>query len=220
VIVALYNRRMMCIASLAALLMLLTALPAAAQSTPPAQPAPPAEPGVYNGEGFGQSEVNKYKSFQGRLTIRPFPKQGLAYGLRLSGFYDLGWYDRDRPRPHGILARSYEHEHVVVMLQGVSARECPSALLRSTIRRVGYSTFVEVREGMQGWAGLLRFESLNPDEALFDDSHRRTIAGVAYWLLWSRVRVGLLVNDEVVRYDAGAARPNENRLLFQTHVEF
>jgi len=34
------------------------------------------------------------------------------------------------------------------------------------------------------------------------------------------VRIGLVVNAENVRYDAGAARAKENRLLFQTHVQF
>ena len=29
--------------------------------------------GVYNGEGYAQTDVNKYKSAQGRLTLRPFP---------------------------------------------------------------------------------------------------------------------------------------------------
>ena len=54
--------------------------------------------GVYNGEGFTQAEANKYKSLQGRLTVRPLPGQGLANYFRISGFYSKGWYAEDRPR--------------------------------------------------------------------------------------------------------------------------
>ena len=32
--------------------------------------------GVYNGEGYAQPELNKYKSVQGRLTVRPLPNGG------------------------------------------------------------------------------------------------------------------------------------------------
>jgi len=43
---------------------------------------------------------------------------------------------------------------------------------------------------------------------------------MAYWLIWTSVRIGLVLNDEDVRYEPGAVRANENRLLFQTHVQF
>ena len=46
------------------------------------------------------------------------------------------------------------------------------------------------------------------------------IVGGAYWLTWNTARVGLVATNEQVHYNAAAARPNENRLLLQTHVEF
>ena len=54
--------------------------------------------GVYNGEGYAQTDANKFKSAQGRLTLRPFAGRGIANGFRLSGFYSKGWYAANRPR--------------------------------------------------------------------------------------------------------------------------
>jgi len=39
-------------------------------------------------------------------------------------------------------------------------------------------------------------------------------------LLWATSRVGLVVDDEDVRFDRARQRPNENRILFQVQVQF
>src|SRR5438045_3465997 len=59
-----------------------------------------------------QTYVNKYKSVQARLTLRPLAGRGLANGFRLSGFYNAGWYAANRPRNLGIVMGSFEHSHV------------------------------------------------------------------------------------------------------------
>ena len=176
--------------------------------------------GVYNGEGYAQTDTNRYKSAQARLTIRPLAGRGLANGFRLSGFYNEGWYAADRPRRLGIVMGSFEHTHLVATLQYLKATESPSAVAPRDIDRSGSSGFLEIRQGMSGWAALARVDLLDPDEALGDNSQRRVIAGGAYWFVWPRSRVGLVVTNEQVHYDAAAARPRENRLLVQTHVEF
>ena len=176
--------------------------------------------GVYNGEGYAQTDANKYKSAQGRLTLRPFAGRGLANGVRLSGFYSAGWYAADRPRRLGIVMGSFEQTHLVGTLQYLKATESPSAVAPRDIDRNGSSGFLEIRQGMNGWAALARLDLLDSDEALGDNSQRRIIAGGAYWFVWPRSRVGLVVTNEQVHYDAAAARPQENRLLVQTHVEF
>jgi hypothetical protein len=176
--------------------------------------------GVYNGEGFTRNEVNKAKSVQGRVTVRPLPASPSVKGLRLSAFYDLGWYDEGQPRRHGILMASYETTRLVGTAQWLTATEKPLASTPGDTERRGYSAFVEVREGLQGWAGLVRFDHFDPNEAVDDDGSNRTIAGVAYWLKWDRVRLGLVVNDENVSYGAARGLLDENRLLFQTHVQF
>ena len=176
--------------------------------------------GIYNGEGYAQTDANKYKSFQGRATVRPFAGKGIANGLRLSGFYNAGWYAANRPRRLGIVMGTFEHTHLVATLQHLAATENPSAAAPRDIDRSGSSGFVEIRQGRGGWAALARVDRLDPDRILAGNSQHRVIAGGAYWKEWPRSRVGLVVTNERVHYDAGAARPQENRLLVQTHIEF
>ena len=175
--------------------------------------------GVYNGEGYAQTEANKYKSVQGRLTVRPFAERGAANGFRISGFYNAGWYAANRPRRLGIVMGSFEHPHLVATLQHVAATESPNPLGLRADRR-GSSAFVEVRQGVSGWAALARVDELDPDRVVANNSQRRLIVGAAYWVVWPRSRFGLVVTNEQVHYAAGAARPQENRLLIQTHIEF
>ena len=79
--------------------------------------------GVFNGEGYTQAEANKFKSVQGRLTIRPLPGRGAANGLRISGFYNAGWYSRDRTRRLGIVMGSFEHKNLIATLERVMGTE-------------------------------------------------------------------------------------------------
>jgi hypothetical protein len=175
--------------------------------------------GVYNGEGFAQAELNKYKSVQGRLTVRPAPGRGLANFFRVSGFYSAGWYAADKPRRVGIVMAHYEHPRLVATVQRVAATESPLATV-GDIQRSGWSAFIEPRQGPVGWAGIARFESFDPNDDVTDNTHRRAIGGVAYWFVWNRARLGLLTSNEQVWYDSRDGRRDENRLLFQTHIEF
>lgn len=173
--------------------------------------------GIYNGEGYAQTDLNKYKSVQGRVTVRPFAGTGIANGVRLSGFYNAGWYAANRPRRLGIVMGSFEHTHLVATLQYLAATENPNGA-RDVDRR-GSSGFVELRQGPSGWAALARVDQLDPDRLIAGNSQRRVIAGAAYWVVWLRSRVGLVVTNEQVHYDAAGRLP-ENRVLAQTHIEF
>ena len=106
--------------------------------------------GLYNGEGYAHTDSNKYKSVQGRLTVRPVPNRGAASGLRLSAFYNLGAYAADRPRRLGIVMGSFEHAYLVATLQRLMATERPSAGTPRDIERNGWSMFVEPRQGPAG----------------------------------------------------------------------
>jgi hypothetical protein len=176
--------------------------------------------GVYNGEGYAQPETNKYKSVQGRLTVRPLPGRGLAQFLRVSGFYSAGWYAAERPRHVGIAMAHYEHPHLAATVQHVDATENPSPLSTVNTSRSGWSFFVEPRQGATGWAGLARLESFDPSDDVADNAHRRVIGGLAYWFVWNRARLGLVATNEQVTYGEADSRPDEDRLLFQMHVEF
>ena len=43
--------------------------------------------GVYNGEGYGRAEIDKYKSIDGRATFRPFDEDSELGNVSISGFY-------------------------------------------------------------------------------------------------------------------------------------
>ncbi len=45
--------------------------------------------GVYNGEGYGRAEFDKYKSIDGRVTFRPFSEDSEAGNVSISGFYQV-----------------------------------------------------------------------------------------------------------------------------------
>jgi hypothetical protein len=176
--------------------------------------------GVYNGEGFGNAEVNKQKSVQGRLTVRPFPNASIAKAFRVSGFYNAGWYAADRPRRLGIVMGSFEHNNLVATAEIVRATENPLTLVTPRdIDRNGWSVFLEPRQGPTGFAGIFRYDSLDPDDSLTVNEQNRVIAGAAYWLTVQRGRVGFVLTNEQVHYD-DPARLDENRILVQTHIEF
>ena len=178
--------------------------------------------GVFNGEGYAQPEANKYKSVQGRLTVRPLPNGGtLTKGFRISGFYNAGWYAADRPRRLGIVMGSFEHEHLVATIQGLKATENPApiAVTSPDIDRSGWSVFLEPRQGTSKLAGIFRYDHYDPDKALPGNAQNRVIAGGAYWFVWPKSKLGVVVTDEQVQYDL-VTRPDENRVLAQMHIEF
>ena len=115
---------------------------------------------------------------------------------------------------------SFEHTNVIATPQYLKATENPKAAAPRDVERNGSSGFIEIRQGVNGWAALARVDRLDPDRALARNSQRQVIAGGAYWFVWPRSRVGLVVTNEQVHYDPAAARAQENRLLVQTHIEF
>lgn len=169
--------------------------------------------GVYNGEGSGRTELDKYKSVQGRVTVRPF---GVDSAVRLSGFYSHGWYARDRPRNVAIVMGSYEHPHLVATVQYLSSTDNP--FVSDDLQRRGLSVFGEVREGLTGWAGIGRVDLFDPNTADDFDARRRFSFGAARWNQVGRGRVGIVGTFEMLR--GVNAQLLERRLLAQTHVEF
>lgn len=174
--------------------------------------------GVYNGEGYGRAEIDKFKSVQGRATATLFSHgTDQSSQLRLSGFYTYGWYAKDRPRNVGIVMASYDSPHVVATAQYLSATDNPFVV--TDVERQGLSVFGEARMGKTGWAGLGRVDLFNPDASREGDDRRRYIFGGAHWSQLQHGRLGFVATlEQVFRVSNG--QKTESRLLVQTHVEF
>jgi hypothetical protein len=173
--------------------------------------------GIYNGEGYGQAEADKYKSVQGRATIRAYADATAETSVHVSGFYSYGWYARDRPRNVGIVMATYEQPHAVVTAQYLSATDNP--FVARDVQRRGMSFFGEGRKGPTGWAGIGRLDLFDPDASNGTDSQRRYMFGGAHWSQWGRGRLGIVVSLEQL-YRTANSQLLERRLLGQTHVEF
>jgi hypothetical protein len=173
--------------------------------------------GIYNGEGYGRQEVDKYKSVQGRATVRPFADDSLASNVSISGFYSYGWYARDRPRRVGIVMASYEQPHVVATGQYLFATDNP--FVAADLKRSGLAFFGEVRQGLTGWAGIGSVQYFDPDGSVENDTRRRYTFGGAHWTQWGRSRLGIVITLDQVFRGINSDKV-ESRLLAQTHVEF
>ena len=176
--------------------------------------------GVYNGEGYGQAEFDKYKAIDGRVTFRPFDEDDEMGNVSISGFYQYGWYARDRPRNVAIVMGSYETDNVVATAQYLQATDNPFVAV--DVQRRGMSFFSEVRQGLTGWAGVGGVDLIDPDSDNDGDAQRRYIFGGAHWRAVGPGRLGILVTLEQLNgvYGGGGSQLLGRRLLAQTHIEF
>lgn len=173
--------------------------------------------GIYNGEGYGQAEQDKYKSIEGRATVRPFANNGPAANVRISGFYSYGWYAQDRPRNVAIVMGSYDQQHGAFTAQYVTATDNP--FIARNVERRGLSFFGEVRGGPTGWAALARADYFDPDRSNLSDSQRRYTFGGAHWSQYDRGRLGVVISMEQL-YSPSSQQLLDRRLLAQTSIEF
>ena len=173
--------------------------------------------GVYNGEGQGRAEVDKYKSIDGRATFRPFSEDSELGKVTISGFYQYGWYARDRPRNVAIGMATYESDHISASAQYLSATDNPFVAV--DVQRNGLSFFGEARQGPAGWAGIFGLDLFDPDADNESDTTRRMVFGGAHWSEIGRARLGVVVSLEQSTQTANS-QLLQRRLLAQTHVEF
>jgi len=173
--------------------------------------------GVYNGEGQGRAEIDKYKSIDGRATFRPFSGDSELAKVTVSGFYQYGWYARDRPRNVAIAMGSYENDNLVLTAQYLSATDNPFVAV--DIERKGFSFFGEGRQGPTGWSIIGGLDLFDPDGSNDSDNQRRLMFGGAHWSQISRARLGVVISLEQTHQTANSELL-ERRLLAQTHIEF
>ncbi|HEY1309185.1 MAG TPA: hypothetical protein VGF24_36840 [Vicinamibacterales bacterium] len=171
--------------------------------------------GIYNGEGQGRAEVDKYKSIDGRGTFRPFAADSGLGKVSISGFYQYGWYARDRPRNVAIVMGAYENTNVVLNAQYLSATDNPFVAV--DVKRRGMSFFGEGRQGLTGWAAIGGLDLFVPDATNSGDRRRRLLFGGAHWSQISRARLGIVIS---LTQESSDSQLLDRRLLAQTHVEF
>jgi hypothetical protein len=173
--------------------------------------------GVYNGEGYGRAEIDKYKSIDGRATFRPFSEDSELGRVSISGFYQYGWYARDRPRNVAIGMGSYEHPHVVLTAQYLQATDNP--FIAADVQRRGMSFFGEGRQGETGWAAIVGLDLFKPNVENEGDTRRRMIFGGAHWSEVGRGKLGVVISLDQ-EYQTANSELLSRRLLVQTHIEF
>jgi hypothetical protein len=151
------------------------------------------------------------------VTLRPFSEDSELGKVSLSGFYQYGWYARDRPRNVAIVMGSYENTHVVANAQYLSATDNP--FIARDVERKGMSFFGEGRQGPTGWAGVGGVDFFDPDGSNDSDTTRRYIFGGAHWSQVGRGRLGVVVTLEQA-YRVINSQLLERRLMAHTHIEF
>jgi len=173
--------------------------------------------GVYNGEGGGRAEIDKYKSIDGRGTFRPFAEDSELGKVSISGFYQYGWYARDRPRNVAIGMGAYQSTHVSVTAQYLQATDNPFVAV--DVQRRGLSFFGEARQGETGWAGIVGLDLFDPNADNDGDQRRRLVFGGAHWSDVGRGKLGVVISLDQ-EYQTANSQLLSRRLLAQTHVEF
>jgi hypothetical protein len=173
--------------------------------------------GVYNGEGGGRAEIDKYKSIDGRATFRPFAEDSELGKVSISGFYQYGWYARDRPRNVAIAMGAYENTNLALTAQYLQATDNPFVAV--DVERRGLSFFGEARQGETGWAGIIGLDLFDPNADNDGDQRRRLVFGGAHWDAFGRGKLGVVISLEQ-EYQTANSQLLSRRLLAQTHIEF
>jgi hypothetical protein len=173
--------------------------------------------GVYNGEGGGRAEIDKYKSIDGRATFRPFAEESELGKVSISGFYQYGWYAQDRPRNVAIAMGAYENTNLALTAQYLQATDNPFVAV--DVERRGLSFFGEVRQGETGWAGIIGLDLFDPNADNDGDQRRRMVLGGAHWNEFGRGKIGVVISLDQ-EYQTANSQLLSRRLLAQTHIEF
>jgi hypothetical protein len=175
--------------------------------------------GYYNGDGYSRADPNDEKAIQARVSFRPTPGIAVLQGLRVTAFYDGDGYASGDPKQRLVGQVSFEHKYVNAGVEYLDAKD----KVNDTLPRVnakGYSIWATPRTTF-GLEGLLRYDDLEPNDALDDAHKKRAIAGVAYWLpVMKGVSTAALLDYEKVKYDDPLARPNEVRYALHTLIQF
>jgi hypothetical protein len=139
--------------------------------------------------------------------------------MRVTGFYDHDAYVKSAERRRAVVGVTYEHARVNAGANYLATTD----QTRSAAAEVdgnGFSIWATPKI-VTGWEGLVRFDSLTPNDDV-DGRRRRTILGIAYWFpLQGSVTSALLFDFEDVDNDAFVpSRADERRFAVHMLVNF
>jgi hypothetical protein len=178
--------------------------------------------GVYNGENYNKPEVNNEKGWMFRGTVRPLAHTSSAAlrGLRLTGFINRDMYVKSADRRRALVALTYEHPYVNASFEYLSATDQTSAT-KTAVDARGWSVWVTPKT-TKGWEGLLRYDHLEPNTSLANQTRTRTIGGVAYWFPHQgTVSTALLFDVDNATFDNfTTAQPTQRRIAVHALVNF
>jgi len=175
--------------------------------------------GVYNGEGYSHFEANGRKGFQGRVSVRPLPRQPVLKGLRITGFLIRDSYVKDGPRNRGIVAGTFEHPYATAGVEYFTAADQKSVEAAKADSN-GYSFWV-IPKSTTGWQGLIRYDHFRPDKNA-SGARNMTILGVSYWFphTGSATAALLLDYEQVNNNDFVPPRETQKRIYLHALVSY
>jgi hypothetical protein len=174
--------------------------------------------GYYNGDTYTKAETNDQKAFQIRASLRPLPRRAAFKGLRAHAFYDHDAPVRGGSRDRFLATLTYEHDRINLGFDYLDTKDQPIPG-QPEVHGRGWSVWATPRSRF-GLEGLFRHDALKPN-ATVDARKSRTIVGAAYWLRDKLpLASAILVDLELVKYDAALARPDEKRFEIKTYFSF
>lgn len=182
---------------------------------------------IVDGETWSRPEVSKHKDVHARVSVTPLPESSALRGLALNVFASAGLYDEgdDQTRRRLIPQLAFQHARGAVAVEYFRAWDPPARLASKHPSLTMSTDAIASAQGASafGWldlgalglpAGLRvmgRVDWLDPDTGLADNSHTREIVGVGYR---ANANVQVLIDGELVQYDAGAEIANDERRMF------
>jgi hypothetical protein len=175
-----------------------------------------------NSEGWTTPEANKYKSFDGRISVNPF-KEGIFKDLGIHTYWEIGNYDIAKNRLRFIAGATYKYGGFNIgghyfwakdPADRMKARQkvlnvIPAAQQGQEQVATGYTVHLIYNFkalGLEKLSFLTRYDYLDPSGRLVKDSHWRLILGPE-WKFTDNVSA--LLNFERTQYKANAKSAGE-----------
>jgi hypothetical protein len=181
--------------------------------------------GLYNGEGYQQSDPNDQKAFMIRGTLRPLPSGGtIARNIRVAAFYFGDHYVANAQRQRFIFNTMFEHQYFNVGFDWMTRTDQPLPT-DPKVDSDGYSFWATpfFKEKGNGPEALFRVDSFRANSDL-DGRQTRLIVGGAWWFRHSgsNATAAILVDMEQLTFKdfPAPAPPKEQRFIVHGLISF